>query len=163
MPNRVDPLGSIIKLRTEIEGFDLISGGGLPQGRTTILSGTAGSGKTVFAAQFLVAGVTQAGEAGVFVTFEESAEDLRRNMRGFGWDIARWENEGKWLFVDASPQAMEPAVVSGEYDLGALLARIEHAVRRIDARRVSLDSLGGFSPSSTTAWCDTKSSGCRPH
>ena len=144
MPNRIDPSGSISKLKTEIEGFDLISGGGLPEGRTTILSGTAGSGKTVFAAQFLVAGILQAGEAGVFVTFEESAEDLRRNMRGFGWDIAKWEREGKWLFVDASPQAFEPAVISGEYDLGALLARIEHAVRRIDARRVSLDSLGGI-------------------
>lgn len=135
---------TLAKLKTAIEGFDLIAAGGLPEGRMTVVSGTAGSGKTVFAAQFLAAGVLRAGEPGVFVTFEEAAVDIRRNMRGFGWDIAAWEKEGKWFFVDASPQAGEPAIVSGEYDLGALLARVEHAVSKVGAKRVSLDSLGGI-------------------
>jgi circadian clock protein KaiC len=137
-------VGPIEKLRTEIAGFDLVSNGGLPKGRSTLLSGTSGSAKTVFAAQFLAAGVARAGEPGVFVTFEETPEDIRRNVAGFGWDIASWEAEGRWAFVDASPQPGEPIVISGGYDLSALLARIEHAVRKVGARRVALDSLGGI-------------------
>ncbi len=133
----------IPKLPTEIEGFDLIANGGLPAGRATLLSGTSGSAKTVFAAQFLAAGVAVAGDPGVFITFEETPEDIRRNMAGFGWDIPAWEAEGKWAFVDASPEPGEPQVVAGGYDLGALLVRIEHAVEKVGARRVVLDSLGG--------------------
>jgi circadian clock protein KaiC len=136
--------GGVEKLRTGIEGFDLISYGGLPLGRTTLISGTAGSAKTVFAAQFLAAGIERAGEPGVFVTFEERADDIRRNLVGFGWDVAKWEEEKKWAFVDASIQPGEPTVVTGDFDLGALIARIGHAIERLGARRVSLDSLGGI-------------------
>ncbi|MBX6312409.1 MAG: circadian clock protein KaiC [Isosphaeraceae bacterium] len=135
---------SIPRLRTEIDGFDLIAAGGLPKGRTTLLSGTSGSAKTVFAAQFLAAGIQRAGDSGVFVTFEESPEDIRRNMAGFGWDIPAWEAKDRWAFVDASPEPGDPHLVAGSYDLGALLVRIEHAVRRINAHRVVLDSLGGI-------------------
>jgi circadian clock protein KaiC len=134
---------TIPKLRTHIQGFDLISHGGLPQGRCTLLSGTSGSAKTVMAAQFLSMGVLEADQAGVFVTFEESPEDIRRNMAGFGWDIPAWEKAGKWAFVDASPEPGTPYVVSGDYDLGALLARIQSAVRKVGAQRLVLDSLGG--------------------
>lgn len=133
---------SIEKAPTGIPGFDHISTGGLPKHRTTLISGTAGSAKTVFAAQFLAEGIKQFGEAGVFVTFEESPEDIRRNMLGFGWDIAAWEQAGLWAFVDASRQPGEEAIITGDYDLGALLVRIEHAVRRLNAQRISLDSLG---------------------
>ncbi len=135
---------AVKKLRTGIEGFDLIADGGLPEGPTTLVSGTAGSAKTVFAAQFLAAGIESASEPGVFVTFEERAGDIRRNFLGFGWDIARWEAEKKWAFVDASIQPGEPMVVTGDFDLGALIARIEHAIHKVGARRVSLDSLGGI-------------------
>jgi circadian clock protein KaiC len=134
----------IPKLRTEIEGFDLIAEGGLPRGRATLLSGTSGSAKTVFAAQFLAAGIRRAKQNGVFVTFEESPDDIRRNMAGFGWDIAAWEAAGQWVFVDGSPDPAHLPVVSGSYDLGALLSRIEHAVRKVGASRVVLDSLGGI-------------------
>jgi circadian clock protein KaiC len=137
------PEAGIAKLRTEIEGFDLIADGGLPAGRSTLLSGTSGSAKTVFAAQFLAAGIEKAGEPGVFITFEETPDDIRRNMAGFGWDIPAWEAAGRWAFVDASPEPGEPHVEAGGYDLGALLARIEHAVAKVSARRVVLDSLGG--------------------
>ncbi len=138
---RAEP--AIPKLRTEIEGFDLIACGGLPLGRSTLVSGTAGSAKTVFAAQFLAAGILRAGQPGAFITFEEPADDLRRNMLGFGWDIARWESEGRWAFVDAAPLPGEDAIFAGGYDLGALLARVENAVRKTSARRVVLDSLSG--------------------
>lgn len=133
---------AIPKLKTHIPGFDLISHGGLPKARTTLLSGTAGSAKSVFAAQFLAEGIRRAGESGVFVTFEEAPEDIRRNMLGLGFDIAAWEARGQWAFVDASPRPGEASVVSGEYDFGALLARIEYAARKVGAKRLSMDSLG---------------------
>lgn len=140
------PQGSgLPKLATRIEGFDLIADGGLPRGRSTLLSGTSGSAKTVFASQFLAAGIVTAGESGVFVTFEEPAEDIRVNMEGFGWNIRDWEASGHWAFVDASPEVTdEPVVVLGNYDLGALLARVEHAVRKVGATRLVIDSLGGI-------------------
>jgi circadian clock protein KaiC len=133
---------AIERLPIGIPGFDLIAQGGLPRGRTTLVAGTAGSAKTVFAAQFLTEGIARDDEHGVFVTFEEPPSDIRGNMRGFGWDIEEWEADGKWAFVDASPQPDEEAIVTGEYDMGALLARVEHAVRTVGARRVAMDSLG---------------------
>lgn len=135
---------SIDKLETGLSGFDLIANGGLPKGRTTLVSGTAGSAKTVFAAQFLAEGIRVFQEPGVFVTFEESPNDIRRNMASLGWSIPQWEQDGLWAFVDASPQPGEAPIISGTYDLGALLARIEDAARRINARRVSMDSLGAI-------------------
>lgn len=135
---------TVAKIRTGIPGFDSISEGGLPRARATLIAGTAGSAKTVFAVHYLAAGITQAGESGVFVTFEDSVADLRRNMLSFGWDIARWEKDRKWAFVDAAPDAEGPITVVGDYDLGGLLARIEHAVKKIDAKRVSLDSLNAL-------------------
>lgn len=130
------------KLATGITSFDVIAKGGLPRSRTTLLSGTAGSGKTVFAMQFLAAGILESGENGVFVTFEESASDIRQNMRSFGWDLEQWEREGRLAFVDASPDPQIEIIESGEFDLGALLARIQNAVRKVNASRVSVDSLG---------------------
>ncbi|MBF0182407.1 MAG: circadian clock protein KaiC [Magnetococcales bacterium] len=130
------------KLVTGIEGFDLISQGGLPSGRTTLVTGTAGSAKTVFAAQFLAEGIRKDGAPGVFVTFEEASEDIRKNLLSMGWTIAEWERRGLWRFVDASPQPGEDTIEIGEFDLGPLLARIEHAVNMVGARRISIDSLG---------------------
>lgn len=132
------------KILTHIKGFDLITMGGLPKERTTLISGTAGSAKTVFTAQFLAEGITKAKESGVFVTFEESPEDIRQNMVGFNWPILSWEQQGQWAFVDASPQPNQETVIAGNYDLGALLARIEHAVQKVSAKRVTLDSLGAI-------------------
>ncbi|MBY0503604.1 MAG: circadian clock protein KaiC [Bryobacteraceae bacterium] len=136
-------LATIEKLSTGIPGLDLITEGGLPKGRTTLVAGTSGSAKTILAAQFLAAGIESTGEGGVFVTFEESPADIRANMRSLNWNIDRWEAEGKWAFVDASPEP-ESIVISGSYDLGALAARIEYAVRKVKATRVSLDSLGAI-------------------
>ncbi len=130
------------KLPTGIGSFDIIAKGGLPIGRTTLLSGTAGSGKTVFAMQFLAAGIVDRDEAGVFVTFEESAADIRANVAGFGWDLAGWERDKKLAFVDASPDPNVEVIETGPFDLGALLARVENAVRKVNAKRVSVDSMG---------------------
>ena len=131
----------LLKIPTGIPGFDIFSQGGLPKGRTTLVSGTAGSGKTIFASQFLAEGIKQ-GQNGVFVTFEESPEMHRKNMRGFGWNIQQWETEKKWSFVDASPINRTIPLVSGEYDLDPLIARLKHAVYKVGAKRVAVDSLG---------------------
>jgi len=140
----MSPTPAIEKLVTGIAGFDHVSAGGLPRGRTTLVSGTAGSAKTMFAVQFLIEGVRKAGESGVFVTFEESPEDVRRNVLGLGWDIAQLEAEGKWAFVDASLQPDQETIEAGDYDLGALIARIENAVNKVGAKRLSMDSLGAI-------------------
>src|SRR5687767_4685077 len=131
------------KLPTGIETFDMIAEGGLPQNRTTLVSGTAGSGKTVFATQFLAAGIA-AGETGVFVTFEESPRDIRQNMRSFGWDLTQWESDGTLAIIDASPDPEIETIESGSFDLGALLARVQNGVRKVGAKRVAIDSLGAM-------------------
>ena len=121
-----------------------MSNGGLPAGRTTLVSGGPGSAKTIFAAQFLAEGIAKAGEAGCFVTFEEQPSDIRRNLSSFGWDIEQWEKENKWIFVDGSLHPKDEPVTIGDYDLGGLMARVEHAVRKTGARRVALDSIGAM-------------------
>jgi circadian clock protein KaiC len=136
-------IGRLGRCRTYIPGFDLISNGGLPAGRTTLVSGGPGSAKTIFAAQFLVEGI-QVGEPGCFVTFEEQPNDIRRNLMSFGWDIEQWEQEGKWVFVDGSLHPRDEPVSVGDYDLGGLIERVKHAVTRLGARRVSLDSIGAM-------------------
>jgi circadian clock protein KaiC len=136
-------MGEITRLPTGIPGFDVIAGGGLPRQRATLIAGTAGSAKTIFAAHFLAGGIAQ-GEAGVFVTFEDMPEDVRLNVASFGWDIAAWERAGQWTFIDATPEPGEQLTVVGAYDLGALVARVEHAVKRTSATRVALDSLNAL-------------------
>lgn len=133
------------RLAAGIPGLELITNGGLPAGRLTLVAGTAGSGKTIFASQFLASGIVHAGEPGVFVTFEERPESIRRSMRSLGWDIARWEAEGRWAFVDASPRHQVDTVFTGDgFGLGPLLSRITDAVARIGARRVAVDSIGAL-------------------
>lgn len=133
----------LTKIASGIPGFDVISHGGVPKGRTTLASGTSGSGKTVFSAQFLYKGVTEYGENGVFVTFEETPEDIIKNTNSFGWDIAKLVKENKWAFVDASPDEADNLEV-GSYDLGAFLARIEYAIKKVKAKRVTIDSVSAL-------------------
>jgi circadian clock protein KaiC len=115
--NTIQSTAPVEKLQTGIDGLDLIGYGGLPKGRTTLISGTAGSAKTIMACQYLAGGITKHGEGGVFVTFEESPKDIRKNMLGFGWDIQKWENEARWAFVDAAPHPGEETYVTGTFDL----------------------------------------------
>ncbi|HLI54891.1 MAG TPA: circadian clock protein KaiC [Acidimicrobiales bacterium] len=133
------------RLDVGIPGLDLITQGGLPRNRMTLVGGTAGSGKTVFAAQFLASGIVERAEPGVFVTFEERPESIRRSMRSLGWDIAAWEGQQKWAFVDAAPRYHTDTVFTGDdYGLGPLIARVGETVRRIGATRVAIDSVGAL-------------------
>lgn len=136
------PLAMIERIPTGTAGLDHILRGGMPRGRSTLVAGTAGSGKTVFGLQFLVQGLRQYDEPAVFVTFEERPESIRQNAASLGFDIAAMEEQGRWTFVDAAyDPALEEEVV-GPYDFVALLARIEHAVRTSAATRVVVDSIG---------------------
>lgn len=132
----------IERIPTGTAGLDHILRGGMPLGRTTLVSGTAGSGKTVFGLQFLVQGLRQFDEPAVFVTFEERPDAIRQNAASLGFEIDSFEADGRWAFVDAAyDPALEEEVI-GPYDFVALLARIEHAVRVTGAKRVVVDSIG---------------------
>jgi len=132
-------LGSgVPKLETGIPGFDYVAMGGLPCGRVTVVCGAAGSAKTVFAGQFLAEGARR-GQPGVFVTMEEPADDLRRNLATIGLDIGAWEEAGDWAFVDGSPALIDDRAAA--FHLDTLLAQIEHAVDAAAATRVAIDSL----------------------
>ncbi|MFA9444643.1 circadian clock protein KaiC [Egicoccus sp. AB-alg6-2] len=130
------------KVPTGIPGFDAMAHGGLPEGRTTLVAGSAGSAKTLFASQYLAGGITEFDQSGVFVTFEETPLDLRRNLISLGWDVEAWEQAGKWRFVDASPDPEHELTLAGSWDFGALMARITRAVEAVGATRVVVDSLG---------------------
>jgi circadian clock protein KaiC len=125
---------------TGIEGLDEITGGGLPLGRPTLIAGSAGCGKTIFATEFLVRGATQYGEPGVLVTFEERAEELTQNVRSMGFDLDDLERRGL-LTVDHIAVERSEIEETGEYDLEGLFIRIGHDIDRLHAKRVVLDTI----------------------
>ena len=137
-PNK--KLTGITKIRTLIEGFDDISHGGLPQGRSTLVSGTSGTGKTMLTIQFLYNGITYFNEPGIFVTFEESPTDIIQNSASFGWDLQQLIDDGKLFILDASPDPEGQDIV-GNFDLSALIERLQYAIRKYKAKRVSIDSV----------------------
>jgi circadian clock protein KaiC len=128
------------KVFTGIQGLDEITGGGLPSGRPTLVSGGAGSGKTMFGLEFLVRGATQYGEPGVFMSFEETIPDLTKNAASLGFDLGRLVAEKK-LFLDHVAISRHDIEETGEYDLDGLFIRIADAVKRVGARRVVLDTI----------------------
>lgn len=134
----------IPRTSTGVPGLDQVTGGGIPSNRMTLVAGTAGAGKTIFAAQFLAEGIANRDEPGVFVTFEERPEATRRNLRSLGVKVEEWEAQGKWRFVNASPRFDEDIVVAGVYDLSSLLLRVRHAIEEVGAKRVAIDSVGAL-------------------
>jgi len=128
------------KIRTMIEGFDDISHGGLPVGRSTLVSGTSGTGKTLLAVQFLYNGLVHFDEPGVFVTFEESPADIITNAYSFGWDLQALIDSNRLFILDACPDPEGQEIV-GDFDLSALIERIQYAIRKYKAKRISIDSV----------------------
>jgi circadian clock protein KaiC len=128
------------KCPTGIQGLDEITGGGLPRGRPTLICGSAGCGKTLMAAEFLVRGAMQFGDAGVLMSFEETEGELRANLASLGFDM---ENLIKSKKIVLDYVHIEPSEVqaSGEYDLEGLFVRLSHAIDSIGAKRVVLDTL----------------------
>jgi circadian clock protein KaiC len=126
------------KAPTGIAGFDTVACGGLPRGRTTLLVGGAGSGKTVFALQFLVHGARSCKEPGIFVSFEETSGRILANAASFGWKLPELLRR-RLCFVDAQP--MPDLIQSGDFDLGGMLAALDVKARELAARRIVFDTL----------------------
>lgn len=128
------------KSLTGIEGLDQITNGGLPTGRTTLVCGSAGSGKTVLGMEFLVHGILDYGENGVFMAFEETEKDLSQNVASFGFDLDKLQQDGK-LAIDHVFIERSEIEETGEYDLEGLFIRLGCAVDAIKAKRVVLDTI----------------------
>lgn len=131
---------SLPKSPTGIAGLDEVTAGGLPTGRPTLICGTAGCGKTLLAMEFLVRGATEHGEPGLFVAFEETAEDLVANVRSLGFDLQALEEQGA-LLVEHIHFERSEIEEAGEYDLEGLFIRLGLAVDMIGAKRIVLDTL----------------------
>jgi circadian clock protein KaiC len=136
------------KCPTGIQGLDEITGGGLPKGRTILVCGAAGCGKTLLGMEFLVRGAIQYNEPGVFISFEETAEELTQNVVSLGWNLEQLIADSL-LSIDCL--YIDPATIqeAGEYDLEGLFIRLGDAINKIGAKRVVLDTIevlfSGFS------------------
>ncbi len=128
------------KTPTGITGFDEITGGGLPKGRPTLICGAAGAGKTLFSIEFIVRGITQFGEPGVIMSFEENAEDLEMNVASLGFDLKKLQKDNL-LKVDHVHIQRSEIEETGEYDLDGLFIRLGYAIDSIGAKRVMLDTI----------------------
>ncbi|MEZ0326591.1 MAG: circadian clock protein KaiC [Fimbriimonas sp.] len=129
------------KSLTGIKGFDEITGGGLPRGRTTLLEGGPGSGKTMFALQFLINGARANDEPGIFVAFEESPARIVENVGSFGWNVEELLDK-KLHFLDA--RVSSDMVQCGEFDLSGMLAALAAKTAHVGARRIVFDALDIF-------------------
>jgi len=137
---------SMIGLRkcpTGIQGLDEITGGGLPQGRPTLVCGSAGCGKTVLAMEFLLRGALQYNEPGVFMCFEETSEDLAKNFSSLGFDLNDLVARKK-LAIDYVRIERSEIEQTGEFDLEGLFIRLELAINSVKAKRVVLDTVEGL-------------------
>lgn len=126
------------KSATGINGFDEITGGGLPLGRTSLVLGGPGSGKTIFALQFLIHGARNLGEPGIFVAFEESPQRIVDNIDSFGWDLGELQPD-RLFFLDAQPAP--DLIQSGHFDLGGMLASLAAVAADMGTRRIVFDAL----------------------
>jgi len=137
----------LAKAPSGIQGLDEITAGGLPKGRPTLICGAAGCGKTLLAMEFLVRGAVEQREPGVFLAFEETAEELTANVRSLGFDLAALTAQKKLLVEHI---VVDGATIeeNGEYDLDGLFIRLGYAIDSIGAKRVVLDTIetlfGGF-------------------
>jgi len=134
------PAKGLAKAPTGIAGLDEITGGGLPKGRPTLVCGTAGSGKTILALEFLIRGASQYGEPGVFMAFEETAEDLDANVRSLGFDLQQLVAK-RQLSIDHISVQRSEIEETGEYNLDGLFIRLAQAIEEVKAKRVVLDTI----------------------
>jgi circadian clock protein KaiC len=128
------------KTLTGIHGLDEITGGGLPKGRTSLVCGAAGSGKTLMSLEFIIRGAMEFKEPGVFVAFEENAEELSTNVASLGFDLNLLQRTNM-VKVDHVHIDRSEIEETGEYDLDGLFIRLEYAINSIGAKRVVLDTI----------------------
>ncbi|SKA82692.1 circadian clock protein KaiC [Prosthecobacter debontii] len=138
--SRAKLLPRLEKAPTGITGFDQITEGGLPKGRPTLICGSAGCGKSLFATEFLIRGALAYNEPGVLMTFEETADDIRKNVASLGFDIDELVAQKK-LIIDHVHVERNEIEENGEYDLEGLFIRLGYAIDSIGAKRVMLDTI----------------------
>jgi circadian clock protein KaiC len=141
--NKTDPKTETYifpKTQTGVEGLDEITEGGFPKGRPTLICGGAGCGKTLLSMQFIIKGITEFNENGVFMSFEEPSKDLSLNVKSLGFDLEELKSEKK-LIVDHVRVERSEIEEAGEYDLDGLFIRLGHAIDSINAKRVVLDTI----------------------
>ena len=137
---QTSPKKHLPKIPTGITGFDEITDGGLPKGRPSLICGGAGSGKTLFSIEFIVRGATEFAEPGVFMAFEEKADELNMNVASLGFDLEKLQKEKK-IKVDHVHIDKSEIEETGEYDLDGLFIRLGHSIDSIGAKRVVLDTI----------------------
>ncbi|MGZ6221062.1 MAG: circadian clock protein KaiC [Syntrophales bacterium] len=138
--NNVNALEGLPKCQTGIRGLDEITDGGIPKGRPTLVCGSAGCGKTLFAMEFLVRGAVQYNEPGVFMSFEESSEELAQNVASLGFDLNDLAARKKMVLDHIRIERSE-IEETGEYDLEGLFIRLNYAIDSVGAKRVVLDTI----------------------
>jgi circadian clock protein KaiC len=131
---------ALSKTRTGIEGLDVLTGGGLPKGRPTLICGGTGCGKTLFALEFAVNGAMHFNEPAIFVSFEESPKDLTENVASLGFDLDDLIKKKK-LAIEHIVVERHLIEETGRYDLSGLFVRLQFAVKSIGAKRVVLDTI----------------------
>lgn len=137
------------RVKTGINGLDELIGGGLPKSSSILLSGEAGTGKTIFSLQYIYQGAKDYGEPGIYVTFEESPDELRREALQFGWDLKKFEESGKIAILDAASLRVgvpteEKFHVKSDVDIKSLLSKLYEIAVHIKAKRIVIDSLPAF-------------------
>ncbi|MFH1256360.1 MAG: ATPase domain-containing protein [Candidatus Diapherotrites archaeon] len=135
------------RVQSGIVGLDELIEGGFPQGRSLLLSGGCGTGKTIFSMQYIYAGAKKYSEPGIYVTLDERPDLIRQDVMRFGWDLRKLENENMVHIIDGSiaklgiPSEEEFAMPATGFDLDKLLLEIMRITKRIDAKRLVIDSL----------------------
>lgn len=133
-------LPGLAKAPTGVSGLDEITGGGVPRGRTTLVSGGAGCGKTLLSMEFIVRGATEFAEPGLFMSFEENEQELEQNVASLGFDLADLIKR-RLLLMDFVRAEQSEIDETGDYDLEGLFVRLGHAIDHIKAKRVVLDTI----------------------
>ncbi len=131
------------KIATGIVGFEQVTMGGLPKGRPTLLCGSSGSGKTILSMEIAYRSAAMFGRPSLFLTMEEPAADIVRNVKRMGWDLDPLIRNGSLTIIDLSPVPV-PIFETGSYDLEGLIAQIRHNVREVSAQLVVIDSIGSL-------------------
>lgn len=138
--NHINPASVLQKSPTGISGLDEITGGGLPLGRPTLICGSAGCGKTLMSMEYIVRGALEYNEPGVFMAFEEKAEELAMNVASLGFDLNQLVAD-KMIKIDHVRIERSEIEETGEYDLDGLFIRLGYAIDSIGAKRVVLDTI----------------------
>jgi len=125
------------KVPTGVKGLDRLTAGGFERNSAVLIQGGGGSGKSIFATQFLIEGITKHGETGIYISFEEVKERFFKHMLVFGWDLEQYEDQGRFIFLKYSPERIAKIVRERSKE-------IENSIKEVEARRIVIDSLSAY-------------------